>query len=247
VLFSLLAVVAVLGFLAVALGLQDQLMQGEEMPPTLETVPPLVLGLANAGIILVVYGLLGLAGLWFARKLELPGVFEERGGWRYGVLSPALLGGAVGVGLVVIDRVFALGRDWGGFTHPPFPMSLVASATAGIGEEILFRLFMLSLWAWLLTAILGRRQPTQTIFWTANVIAAVAFTAAHLPAVMVLLNAATPTDLPLVVLGELLVLNGIVGLVAGQQFLRHGLVAAVGIHFWADVVWHVIWPATSAA
>jgi membrane protease YdiL (CAAX protease family) len=130
----------------------------------------------------------------------------------------------------------------------PYPNDAyrVASATAGISEEILFRLFMLGLCGWLLTAILRRRETTQVILWTANVIAAVAFAAAHLPAVMVLLDVATPTDLPPVVLGELLVLNGIVGIVAGQQFMRHGLVAAIGIHFWADVVWHVIWPVISA-
>ena len=42
-------------------------------------VPNWVLGLANAGIVLVVYGLLGLAGYWFARKLNLPGIFSEDG------------------------------------------------------------------------------------------------------------------------------------------------------------------------
>jgi len=35
-------------------------------------MPNWVLGLANAGIVLVAYGLLGLAGYWFARKLNLP-------------------------------------------------------------------------------------------------------------------------------------------------------------------------------
>ncbi|HET7142740.1 MAG TPA: hypothetical protein VFI68_01865, partial [Anaerolineales bacterium] len=41
-----------------------------------------VLGLANAGIVLVLYGSLGALGYWFARKLELPGIFSEDGNWR---------------------------------------------------------------------------------------------------------------------------------------------------------------------
>lgn len=37
-------------------------------------------------------------------------------------------------------------------------------------------------------------------------------------------------------------LFAVVGLVAGQRYIKDGLVAAVGVHFWADVVWHVVWP-----
>jgi len=33
-----------------------------------------------------------------------------------------------------------------------------------------------------------------------------------------------------------------VALVAGERCRRDGLVAAMGVHFWADIVWHVIWP-----
>jgi hypothetical protein len=46
--------------------------------------------------------------------------------------------------------------------------------------------------------------------------------------------------LPPVVLVEGLVLNGLVGLAAGERTLRHRLVTAMGVHFWADVVWPLI-------
>lgn len=68
------------------------------------------------------------------------------------------------------------------------------------------------------------------------------FAAAHLPAVMILLEVPTPAGIPGPVLVELFLINGLMGLVAGQQYLRQGLVAAAGVHFWADVVWHVVWP-----
>jgi hypothetical protein len=45
-------------------------------------LPPVVFGLANAGIVLVVYGLLGFGGYWFAKKLGLPGIFREDGTWH---------------------------------------------------------------------------------------------------------------------------------------------------------------------
>ena len=65
-------------------------MSGIPMPDM--GVSNAVLGLANAGIVLVVYGLLGLAGIWFARKLGLPGIYSEDGNWRRWFFIPLLLG-----------------------------------------------------------------------------------------------------------------------------------------------------------
>jgi len=48
-----------------------------------------------------------------------------------------------------------------------------------------------------------------------------------------------------VVLLDGLVLNGLVALVAGERYMRDGLVAAMGVHLRADMVWHVVWPLIS--
>jgi len=156
------------------------------------------------------------------------------------------LGLGCGVAIVLGDRLFAarqsaaLGPGWGGFPHPQFPFSLIASATAGIGEEVFFRLFVLSLWALLLNLFLRRWQATRLALGIANLIAALAFAAGHLPGVILMLGVEVAYQ-PMV-LAELFLLNGLVGLVAGERFIRDGLVAAVGVHFWADIVWHVLWP-----
>jgi hypothetical protein len=50
--------------------------QSEVQPPVPKStveIPVWLLGLANAGIILVAYGFFGLAGFWFARKLDSQG------------------------------------------------------------------------------------------------------------------------------------------------------------------------------
>jgi len=233
---------AFLAFLTFALGLQGQWLASQGMASPLPWVPEWVLGLANAGIILVVYGALGLAGLWFARRLEIPGVFRERAGWRNWLFLPLAIGVAVGLVIVLLDRAFALSGGWGGFPHPPFPMSLIASATAGIGEEIIYRMFVMGLWAFVLNLILRRWRAGLVALWAGNVIAALAFAAAHIPAVMFLLGVATLAEVPPLVLAEVFVLNGLVALVAGERYMREGLVGAAGVHFWADVVWHVAWP-----
>ena len=152
------------------------------------------------------------------------------------------LGLAVGVLLIIVDQIIAGLGAAKGFPHPPFPLSVIASATAGIGEEILFRAFVMGLWAFLLNLLLRRWNGRTAALWIGNVIAALAFSASHLPAAMILLNVTGPAQLPAWALVELLVLNGLLGLVAGQRYMRDGLVAAMGIHFWADIIWHVIWP-----
>ena len=238
---ALLAVYAILIFATYALVPLEMLQPAGAPAPTPE-LPGWQLGLINAAVVTLLYGLLGMAGYWLARKLGMPGIVRIGATPREWGLVPLALGAAVGLGLVVTDRVFAVIGDWSGFGHPAFPLSVLASGTAGIGEEIIFRLFVLSLWAFLLNLVLGRIGASGVAFWAGNAIAALAFAAAHLPTAMMLLNVATPADLPGIVLAELLLLNGIIGLVCGWQFRRVGLVAAVGVHFWADIVWHVLLP-----
>lgn len=200
-----------------------------------------VLGLANAGIVLVVYGIVGLIGYWFARKLDLPGIFSEDGNWRRWFFIPLLLGLVCGVLLVIGDALFAPINDFGRFPHPAFPVSILASLSAGIGEEILFRGFVFGLWGLLLNWLLKRFDGRTAALWIANVIAALAFGAGHLGSLVFLTGASSLTELSPVLLVEVLLLNGLIGLVAGERYMKDGLVAAAGVHFWTDVVFHVIW------
>ncbi len=237
-LFALLTLLTYLAFPV------EQLLPAGVAAPSL-ALPGWVLGLANAGIILVVYGLLGLAGFWFAGRLGLPGIYRQGAGWRQWFVIPLLLGLVVGLLLVAADQLFATAAHWQGFPHPQFPLSIIASATAGIGEEILFRSFVLGLWAFLANLVLRRWRATQVALWIGSLVAALAFSAGHLPAAMLLLGVATPGAIPAPILLELFVLNTLIGLVAGERYMRQGLVSAMGVHFWADIVWHVLWPLTA--
>jgi membrane protease YdiL (CAAX protease family) len=204
-------------------------------------VPDSVLGLANAGIVLVLYGLLGLAGFWFARKLGLPGIFSEDGNWQRWFLIPLGLGLICGVLLVIGDILFAPINGFGLMVHPGFPVSILASLSAGIGEEIVFRGFMFGLWGVILNWLFKRFNGRSAALWIANVIAALAFGASHFGTVLVLTGASSLAELSPVLMVEIIVLNGIIGIIAGQRYMKDGLVAAVGVHFWTDIIFHVIW------
>lgn len=241
VLLIFLFVYAALIFVTVLVEL-DQFTAGQPMSPQLAAMPRWLLAAINAGIDFVIYTLVGLAGYWFARQLGLPGIYRPNATWRGWVAIPFVVGIVVGIVLVIGDRVLAVIGNWQGYTHPPFPLSLVASAGAGIGEEVLFRLFALGLVAFLLNLLLRRWHATRLALWIANVIAALWFAAGHLPSAMLLSGVSSPSALPAVVIVELVLLNGILGIAAGERYMRDGLVAAMGVHFWADVVWHVIFP-----
>lgn len=218
---------------------QLSLSMGVPMPDM--GVPDWVVGLANAGIVLVAYGILGIAGYWSARKLDLPGIFSADGNWNRWFVVPSLHGLVCGVLLVLGDLLFAPINGFGRFPHPEFPVSILASVSAGIGEEILFRGLVFGLWGLLLNRLLKRWNKRTLALWVANLIAALAFGAGHLGSLFFLTGASSFAELNPVLLAEVFLLNGIVGLIAGERYMKDGLVAATGVHFWTDVIFHVMW------
>jgi membrane protease YdiL (CAAX protease family) len=229
--FILLAIHALSAFIIYAFFV-DQLAVSAGVPMPDLGVPDSVLGLANAGIVL---------GYWFARKLDLPGIFSEDGNWMRWFFIPFVVGMACGVALVIGDVLFSPINGYGRIAHPPFPISILASISAGIGEEILFRGFVFGLWGFILNWALKRFHGRTVALWIANVIGALAFAASHFGTVFFLTGASSLSELSPVLVVEIFVLNGVIGLIAGERYMKDGLVAAAGIHFWTDVVFHVIW------
>lgn len=112
----------------------------------------------------------------------------------------------------------------------------LASFYGGITEEILLRLFVMSLLAWLGSFIskTAEGKPTTGILWTANILAAILFGIAHLPAMAVILPLTT-----LVVIRTVL-LNAVGGIIFGWLYQTRGLESAMIAHFSADIVLHVL-------
>lgn len=159
------------------------------------------------------------------------------------LLIPALIGATLGVFFVLTDAILRKFHTLGPIPHPPFPTSVVASASAGIGEEVIFRLFFISFWVWLVADVILKRKWQNQIFWIVAVGSAFAFALAHLPSIMFLFGLKTIGDIPLALMSEIILLNGFLSIVAAYYFKTCGFLSAVSIHFWADVVWHVIWGA----
>lgn len=238
--FSLIVLYALAAFLTYTF-FAGQLAASAGVPMPELGVPTFVLGLANSAIVLIIYSLLGLAGYWFAGKLGLSGIYSPDGNWQRWFLFPLLLGVGCGGFLILGDIIFAPINGFGRLVHPGFPVSILASISAGIGEEIAFRGFVFGLWAFILDWLFQRFGGRTLALWIANILAALAFGGGHLGTIMLLAHASSPSDLGLVLLVEVFLLNGVIGLLAGERYMKDGLVAAIGVHFWCDVVFHVFW------
>jgi hypothetical protein len=112
----------------------------------------------------------------------------------------------------------------------------LASFAGGIVEEILLRLFGMSLLAWLGSFIsrTPEGKPTSAILWIANILAAILFGLGHLSAMSSFLPLTT-----LVVVRTVL-LNAVVGIICGWLYQTRGLESAMIAHFTADIVLHVL-------
>ncbi len=199
-----------------------------------------VMALVTAAIMLVVYGGLGFLGLQLSQKLGFSAPWDSDVSNRQRFLIPLLVGMGTGVFFIVVDALLRNLHTLGPLPHPPFPTSIVASAVAGIGEEVIFRLFFIPFWTWLISVVLLKGRWSNEIFWIVAVFSAVAFALGHLPSVMVVFGIESIDQVPVALMGEIIVLNGALSLLAAYYLRRYGFLAAVGIHFWTDIVWHVI-------
>ena len=236
-------VAGVLGTLAVfpyALAINPTLVAQLPMP-----LPALVAAqTAQTGILLLLLSWVGLRlgqpiGLDspFARALvgrtKLPAVS------RHALAGAVLAGTAAGLLLLMLDRLL---QPLLPPTIQPLPAGvalwkrLLAAFYGGITEELLLRLFLMTLIAWGIwrTAYKAQLPPDATVFRAAIVAAAVLFGVAHLPA------AALFWPLTPVVVARIIALNTLGGLAFGLIYWQWGLEYCMLAHFCADIVLHAV-------
>ena len=215
---------------------EDFIVADQEIP-----MPKPIIALVNAGIMLVLYGGLGFIGLKLSQKLEFADIWDDKVSTGQRFLLPALVGIGIGLFFIVADVILSQFHSLGSLPHPSFPNSLFASAIAAIGEEIMFRLFFIPFWMWLISYVILKKRWQEQVFWIVAIFSALAFAFGHLPSVMVILGVNQINEIPPALMLEIVLLNGVLSLFAAHYFRKHSFLAAVGIHFWVDIVWHVIW------
>jgi hypothetical protein len=153
------------------------------------------------------------------------------------------LGLAAAIGVLLAANTFGVSYAFDSmitateFEQPALLEGLLASFGAGIREEVWLRLGLMTLLAWLGAAITRCEPGNSVAIWSANVLAALAFGAMHLP------QAAMLYGLDAALVAFVFIGNGVPGIAFGWLFWRKGLIAAMVAHFSFDVVLKVIYPA----
>ena len=120
---------------------------------------------------------------------------------------------------------------------PTIPYIIGSVLYGGVIEEVMLRLFFMSLIAFILHKVFQRKQPAPSIaiLIVANVIAAILFAAGHLPATELLMGL-TP-----MILIRCFLLNGGFGLLFGWLYRKYGLRYAMIAHGGCHIVSKLIW------
>ena len=148
------------------------------------------------------------------------------------------LGVLGGVLIIGFDYLFLQFMEPIAVEGVPLWQGFLGSFYGGVVEEILLRLFLVTLIVWVIWKFSKTRneRPTSVSIWIAIVVAAVIFGLGHLPATAVL-TAITP-----LVVFRAILLNGIGGIIFGWLYWKKGLESAIIAHFTADIVLLVIFP-----
>lgn len=120
----------------------------------------------------------------------------------------------------------------------PIWQRFLASFYGGITEEVLTRLFLMTLFVWIGYKITKHtaKMHNAVVVWISIILAAVIFGLGHLPVT------ATLTEItPLVILRGIL-LNSIGGIIFGWLYWKKGLEAAMISHFTGDIMLLIIFP-----
>ena len=143
-------------------------------------------------------------------------------------LLAATAGAVAGIAILLLDRYLfqtpnsGAGSRWKGF---------LAAFYGAFVEEVLSRLFLMSMLVWLLARL---HPPDNAVFLVACLLSAMVFAAGHLP------TAAQVAPLNRSMVTRVLVLNTLAGVVFGILFWRYGLEQAMVAHFATDLVLHVV-------
>ena len=195
----------------------------------------LITALQSVGYALV----LGVAGILLGKKTGM--WKDERQITRQPLVAAAAVALMGGLAMILLD-IFWFGPARQVImdsyaTKPSIAFVLGSVIYGGVVEEVMLRLFMMSLIAFLLHKIFWRKREQTPVaaLVAANVLSALLFAAGHLPATAILLGLS-----PMILL-RCFLLNGGIGLMFGWLYRKYGLRYAMVAHGGCHIVSKLIW------
>ncbi|WGF91685.1 CPBP family intramembrane glutamic endopeptidase [Aequorivita marisscotiae] len=118
--------------------------------------------------------------------------------------------------------------------RPSKPFYAIVSFSAGITEEIIFRLGLMSLIVVVIQRFKKKTNPSPSVVWVGIIITALCFGLVHLPLSKNFAN------LTLVTVSSTMIGNLITGSFFGWVYWKRGLIVAIIVHIVWDLVFHVV-------
>ena len=198
-----------------------------------------LLGVVSA-IQSAIYGLvLGALGILLGKKV---GLWKDERHITKKPLVAAIIIAVVGGLALILPDLLIFGKYEQKLldmyaVKPTIPYLLATVTYGAVIEEVMLRLFMLSLLAFILHKLFdrGRESVSTAVLVAANVLAALLFAAGHLPGNDMMFGLT-----PMIVL-RCMLLNGAFGLAFGWLYRRYGLRYAMIAHGGCHVVSKMIW------
>ena len=188
----------------------------------------------------VVFGIAAFFGLILAEKtgFKLPlitaWVNHKKIDYRKTLWLSVILGLVVGVLIFVLDRFVFESILLS--VNVPLWQGFLACFYGGIAEEVIMRLFLMSLGVFILMKVFKKKEKNSVIVWTSIIFVSILFGLGHLP-----ITSSIVGITPIIVI-RAIVLNGIGGLVFGWLYWKKGLESAMISHFAADIVLQIAVP-----
>ena len=180
--------------------------------------------------------ILGLLGRLIAKKIGLWREFTLEAKPVIYTVTASLIGGAA---LIMADVLL-----FGGLIPPvldsyaskPTLNYIIASITyGGVVEEIMLRLFFMSLIALIISRFTKNKKATDLHFIIANIIVALLFAVGHLPGTIQSIGISP------IILVRCLVMNGAFGILFGRMYRKYGIGYAMLTHAGVHIVSKLIW------
>lgn len=201
--------------------------------------PDIIMGVITA-VQAAGYGiLLGAIGIWLGKRIGL--WKDEKKITKKPLVATVIVSAIGGMALILFDILF-FGKYseiiMSSYNVKPTIQYLIASVLyGGVIEEVMLRLFWMSLVALALWKVFDRKndRPSTAILIAANIIAALLFAAGHLPATAIMIGLS-----PMIVF-RCFLLNGGLGLMFGLLYrkygLRYSMIAHGGCHIVSKLIW----------
>lgn len=184
-------------------------------------------------------------GLWVCVQANLgaPLIVKKLSGKSFSdfkifktIITSILFGVFIGIVLLGLLKIqeYVLPMGTAKSKHPSATPNLFASFSAGITEEIIFRLGFMSLIVSAILYLNKTKEPSNRNIWTGNIITALLFGLIHIP------MSSNYFELTPIVIGTTVIGNVVTGTTFGWIFWRYGLIMAMIAHFTFDIVFHVI-------